>query len=136
MVGSFHLLGDEDCGAGDRFRYSKQHSVYVAQAIRDYQTQNQAAGYWGVLLSEEKPNVGDIICWSRQTGISYENTNGGDYAGHCDLIISVADNEIEIVGGNVGDSVTRRPLALKNGFVQPATESGEYLFALLKNRIS
>jgi hypothetical protein len=76
------------------------------------------------------------VCWSRQPGISHENTNGGDYAGYCDLIISVADSQIEIIGVNMGDSVTRRPLALKNGFVEPANENGEYLFALMKNRIS
>lgn len=122
-------------GAGSRFKYNAQHSVYVAQAIVDKLHNNTAAGYWAVRLNEERPAVGDIVCWARQAGISYDNTHGGDYEGHCDIVVEVQPTQILVVGGNVGDSVTKRPLRLENGFVAGAEYGGEYLFALMKNRI-
>jgi hypothetical protein len=123
-------------GAGTGFRYSRQHSVYISQAIRDKLQGNEAAGYWGVRLNEEKPALGDIVCWSRQAGIDYEHQHGGDYLGHCDIVVEVRPSEVDVVGGNVGDSVTRRPLSLAQQFLKPTIENGETLFALMKNRIA
>jgi hypothetical protein len=122
-------------GAGARFHYSSQDSVYISQAIIDKLNGYSAAGLWGVRLTEEKPTVGDIVCWARQPGISYENLSGGNYGAHCDIVVNVVPNQIDVIGGDVGDSVTRRGLALENGFVKEVAQGGEYLFALMKNRI-
>jgi hypothetical protein len=67
----------KSAGAGDRFRYSTQHSVYIFQAIRDRLAGRDAAGYWGCCLNEVWPVVGDLVCWSRQPGIDYDHQNGG-----------------------------------------------------------
>jgi len=41
------------------------------------------------------------------------------------------------MGGNVGDSVTRRPLNLdQSGFLVPVVVSGENLFGIMKSRIA
>jgi hypothetical protein len=122
-------------GAGARFHYASEDSVCISQAIIDKLNGNPAAGFCGVRLAEEKPAVGDIVCWARQPGITYDNLNGGVYAARCDLVLSVAANQIEIVGGDIGDSVTRRTLTLENGLVKAAAQDGEYLFVLMKNRI-
>jgi hypothetical protein len=122
-------------GAGTRFRYSRQHSVYISQAIRDRQNQRVEAGYWCFRLSEEPPAVGDIVCWSREDGVDYDHQKSGDYAGHSDYVVAVRENEVDIIGGNVGNSVTKRPLALEGGLLKPATVSGEILFGLMKCRI-
>jgi hypothetical protein len=123
-------------GAGTRFRYSTQHSVYISQAIRDFLRNRQEAGYWGVRLGEARPAVGDLVCWAREDGVDYDHQKGGDYAGHCDVIVEVNGDRIRIIGGNVGNSVTRRPLRLdQNGFVRPTVQHGETLFALMRNRI-
>jgi hypothetical protein len=123
-------------GAGDRFRYSTQHSVYIYQAIRDLLQNNAAAGYWGWRLNELKPNIGDLVCWSRQPGIDYDHQNGGDYKGHCDIVVEVRSDRVNVIGGNVGDSVTRRPLPLNAaGFLNSMTVNGETLFAIMQNRI-
>jgi hypothetical protein len=121
-------------GAGDRFRYSSQHSVYISQAIRDF-LQGRAAGFWGRRLNEQKPKVGDLVCWGREAGVDYDHQNGGDYAGHCDIVVAVRPDEVDIVGGNVGDSVTKRPLGLNSGYLNPVTMGGENLFALMENRL-
>lgn len=123
-------------GAGTRFRYSIQHSVYVSQSIRDRLHVRSEAGYWGFRLNELKPSVGDVVCWSRESGVDYDHQKSGNYEGHCDIVINVGPSDILVIGGNVGDSVTKRPIALDSaGFVVPATQGGEYLFAIMQNRI-
>jgi hypothetical protein len=123
-------------GAGDRFRYSTLHSVYIYQAIRDRLRSNAAAGFWCWRLNELKPKIGDIVCWSRQVGIDYDNQNGGDYKAHCDIVVEVQSDRVYVIGGNVGNSVTRRPLSLDDfGFLKSVTFDSETLFALMQNRI-
>jgi hypothetical protein len=124
-------------GAGTRFRYSTQHSVYISQAIRDHLHGRKDGGYWGWRLNELKPSVGDLICWSREAGVDYDHQKSGNYAGHCDIVTEVNAAEIFVIGGNVGDSVTKRPLALNTaGFVGWAIQGSEYLFAIMQNRIA
>jgi hypothetical protein len=110
--------------------------VYIYQAIRDLLQNNTAAGYWCWRLNELKPKIGDIVCWSRQAGIDYDHQNGGEYKGHCDIVVEVLSNRVNVIGGNVGDSVTRRPLPLNDfGFLRPVTVNSETLFAIMQNRI-
>jgi hypothetical protein len=121
-------------GAGNNFRYSTQHSVYISQAIRDHLNHTDA-GFWGWRLNEYKPAVGDLICWAREKGVDYDHQKAGNYAGHCDIVVEVDADEIFVIGGNVGDSVTRRPLSLVNGFLDSRTIDGELLFAIMQNRV-
>lgn len=123
-------------GAEARFHYSAQHSVYISQAIRDLLSGRAEAGFWCYRLNEMKPSVGDLVCWSRQAGIDYDHQNHGDYSGHTDIVVSVGAEAIDIVGGNVGNSVTRRTLHLNEaGFLPPMTRGSEALFGLMKDRI-
>ena len=124
-------------GAGNRFRYSTQHSVYIAQSIRDFSSKRDAAGFWGQRLNEYRPAVGDLVCWSRQDGVDYDHQLGGDYKGHSDIVVAVESSRIWIIGGNVGDSVTKRPLPLDlRGFLLPTTQGSETIFAIMQDRIS
>jgi hypothetical protein len=124
-------------GAGNRFRYSTQHSIYIAQGIRDFQRKRDDAGYWTRRLNEATPEVGDLICWARQAGIDYDHQNGGNYKGHCDFVVAVGAGEVSVIGGNVGNSVTRRPVPCDaDGFLKPVVVNGETLFGLMKNRIA
>jgi hypothetical protein len=123
-------------GAGDRFRYSTLHSVYIFQAIRDHLQNRTAAGFWAWRLDEIKPKVGDLICWTRQRGIDFDNQNGGNYPGHCDIVVQVFPDRINVIGGNVGNSVTRRPLALDaSGFLKPPSSGSEAIIAIMQDRI-
>src|SRR5205823_2258726 len=101
--------------------------------IRDFLQKRAAAGYWTERLSDAKPAVGDIVCWSREAAVDYDHQKGGNYAGHSDVVVGVETERVWIIGGNVGNSVTRRPLRLgPNGFLAPATQNGETLFAIMK----
>ncbi len=124
-------------GAGTRFHNAAQHSQYISKAIRDRIQGNDKAGYWGYRLNEMKPKIGDIVCWGREIGVDYDHQHQGDYSGHCDIVVAVNSNQIEVIGGNVGNSVTRRPLALDTqGYLQSTVQGGENLFALMSCRIS
>ena len=124
-------------GADTRFVYSAQHSVYISRAIRDLRNKKAEAGYWCFRLTEQRPVPGDIVCWARQSGIDYDNQAGGSYAGHCDLVTEVRPGEVDIIGGNVGNSVTKRTLALDaSGLLRASTSGGETLFGLMKCRIA
>jgi hypothetical protein len=123
-------------GAGTRFRYSTQHSVYISQGIRDFANRREAAGYWTVRLAEAPPKVGDLVCWARESGVDYDHQKGGDYKGHTDLVVAVDAGEIFVIGGNVGNSVTRRPLKRNaDGTLAATGHGGETLFALMQCRL-
>jgi lysozyme family protein len=122
-------------GAANKFHESPRHSVYVSQAIRDFNDKADVA-YWCQRLTDHKPKPGDIICWAREEGVDYDHQKGGDYDGHCDLVVEVAANQIKVIGGNVGNSVTKRTFALDaNGFVKGGRFQGELLFAIMENRL-
>lgn len=123
-------------GAGDRFSYSPQHSVYIFRAIKDLLQARPQASFYCYQLREWKPQVGDLVCWARREGIDYHHQNGGDYPGHCDVVVDVGGNEVQVVGGNVGNSVTKRPLGLTDGgFLRPNNQGGENLFGIMRCRL-
>ncbi|MBX3581652.1 MAG: DUF2272 domain-containing protein [Rhizobiaceae bacterium] len=126
----------KSAGAGSRFRYSTQHSVYVFQAIRDRVAGRAEAGYWCERLNEYRPAVGDILCWGREAGVDYDSQKDGWYKGHCDVVVEVATDYVWIIGGNVGNSVTKRPVR-KNaaGYLSPVVINGENLFGIMRCRI-
>ena len=125
-----------EAGAGTRFRYSTQHSVYISQGIRDFSNQRDSAGYWTERLIAIAPKVGDIVCWAREEGVDYDHQKQGDYAGHCDLVVETSADHITIIGGNVGNSVTQRPIPIgADGKLTTMTISGENLFALMVCRM-
>jgi hypothetical protein len=50
------------------------------------------------------PRVGDLVCVSRSDAVTdFASLRRGPY--HCDLVVSVSPDGIEVVGGNVGDTV-------------------------------
>jgi hypothetical protein len=95
------------------------------------------AGFWCYRINEQCPTSGDIVCWARQSGVDYDHQANGNYAGHCDIVSGVRPSEVDIIGGNVGDSVSKRTLALnEGGFLQSVRGDGEVLFGLMKCRIA
>lgn len=53
-----------------------------------------------------------MICYGREGEGGYDAT--GSYLSHCDIVVAKRPGEIEAIGGNVGDSVTKRILATDN----------------------
>src|SRR5205085_2388434 len=59
-------------------------------------------------INEAIPKVGDLVCKSRaRSGATYDNIRVGMKT-HCDVVTGVAPDGLEVIGGNVSNSVLRR----------------------------
>jgi hypothetical protein len=98
-------------GAGADFKYSSSHTVYV-HAAKQNREQGNAKAFKAYRISEVAPRVGDLVCQPREnSGITYDRLDGKHYASHCDVVTAVSPGSITIIGGNVGDSVSRKTLS-------------------------
>jgi len=117
-------------GAGNQFQYNASHSVYIRGAIKKRKDQVKDAAFIAFKIDEVTPEVGDLVCAPRgnQT-VTYDTTE--NYISHCDLVVAKRSNEIDIIGGNVSDSVTKKTLKLDaNGKVKDTTRPW---FVVIKN---
>ncbi|MHA1988424.1 MAG: DUF2272 domain-containing protein, partial [Promethearchaeota archaeon] len=91
-------------GAGDDFKRSNSHSVYIRQSIKNRKEENENP-FKGYKPNEVEVSKGDLVCFARQSGVGYDTT--GAYKSHCDLVIDVKDNKATSIGGNVSNSVSK-----------------------------
>lgn len=119
-------------GAGDRFKYSAQHSVYITWAIKN-RTRNVAnAAFLGFRLNERAPDLGDLVCYAREAGIGYDTTTAL-YKSHCDIVVAKRAGEIDVIGGNVSNSVSRKTLATNSSGLLADTHHP--WFAVIQNKL-
>jgi hypothetical protein len=114
-------------GAKDDFKYASSHSKYIVQAIKNRKEDIQK-DFRGYKLNEKKVEVGDLVCYARQNGVTYDTT--GDYISHCDIVVNVESNYAEGIGGNVSDSVSKKKIPLVNGYVK----DGDRRFVVIKTK--
>jgi hypothetical protein len=114
-------------GAKDDFKYASSHSKYIVEAIKN-RKENNNNKFKGYKLNEKKVEIGDLVCYARQDGITYNTT--GDYASHCDIVVSIDGDYAEGIGGNVSDSVSQKKIPLADGFVK----DGAKRFVLIKTK--
>jgi flagellum-specific peptidoglycan hydrolase FlgJ len=96
-------------GAGNAFKYSPSHAVYI-RAAKDNRVANNDNPVKAYRITELAPQVGDLICKSRSgSGATYDNIRPGMET-HCDIVTDVRPRSILTVGGNVNDSVAQKTL--------------------------
>lgn len=95
----------------DEFKRASSHSVYIRDSIIN--RKKNLPGFKGYKPNEVKVEVGDLVCYPRQSGVTYDTT--GSYQSHCDIVVAVQDGVAATIGGNVSDSVSRTDVPLKNG---------------------
>ena len=119
-------------GAESDFKYSSSHSVYIRDAIKN-RKDNNSKKFKGYKPNETNVQVGDLVCYPRQSGVNYDTST--PYMSHCDLIISIDQNNAVGVGGNVSNSVSKSNYALKNGKIDKAKDKQGYggVFTIIKN---
>ena len=91
-------------GAGHDFPYSPNHSTYINAAVsgttpllRAFRTIDYA------------PMAGDLICTGRghSASLRFEDLpTASSFPAHCGIVTAVTGGSINIIGGNVDDSVT------------------------------
>ena len=113
-------------GAGNQFVYSSAHYDYIVDAIRKRRDGRTTAPFVGYRLSETIPLTGDLVCASRAGDagrVTYDNAlTYGRFASHCDIVVAKRPTAIDVIGGNVSNSVTRVTIPLANGRV-PGTNN-------------
>lgn len=119
-------------GAENDFKYNSSHSVYIRDAIKN-RKENNSKKFKAYKPNEVNIQVGDLVCYPRQSGINYDTTSA--YMSHCDLIISADQNNAVGVGGNVSNSVSKSNYALKNGKIDKAKDKNGFggVFTVIKN---
>lgn len=120
-------------GAGDDFNYSQSHSQYIAQAVKNRKEKNSKK-FKAYKPSEVKVEVGDLVCYPRQSGVTYDSKAG--YMSHCDLINSIKKNNAIGIGGNVSNSVSKSNFQLKDGKIDKSKDNRDYggVFVVIKNK--
>lgn len=117
-------------GAGNDFPYTSGHSKYIRPFITN-RKEGRKSKFKAYTIFEEKPKLGDLVCYSRETGVDYDTTRS--YKGHCDIVVDVnrRKGNIEVIGGNVSDGVTKRILSIdKDGYLNDNTNDW---FTVIKN---
>jgi len=113
--------------AKDDFKYSQSHADYIRDAIKN-RKENNSNKFKGYRLNEKKVEIGDLVCYARENGVTYDTTRY--YTSHCDIITRIDDKYAYGIGGNVSDSVSLTKIPIKNGFVQ----EGNRRFVLIKTK--
>lgn len=114
-------------GAGDNFKYSPSHSVYIRDAIKN-RKENNDNPFKGYRPEEVKVSKGDLVCYPRQNGVGYDTT--GAYASHCDLVVDVQKNVAIAVGGNVSNSVSKTEYSIDD----EGKVNEKKVFVVIKNK--
>jgi hypothetical protein len=137
-----------EAGLGEpaQFQRDISHRVYIDQAIRARDGQAPLAAFVAHDVGEQTIEPGDLLCNSRG-GVDYRSVGDrradmGDYApAHCDVVVRVDADRINVIGGNVvqGVSLTILPLVRDGeGHPRPTAETdiagARTIFAHLKLR--
>lgn len=115
----------------DLFCPDQRHTIYVERMVE--RAKKPGAVFIPRRPNERAPEVGDLICASRNgSGTTLGNLNRG--TGHCDIVVEIRPREVHVIGGNVGDSVTRSVFPLdESGFLSPI--SARPVFTVIENRL-
>ena len=121
-----------------QFRPASAHWVYLASMIEEA----DFPGRYFVprRIGDYSPEPGDLICAYRRP--SHPDLSDGyvgvsdlpGMAGHCDLVVSKSGRSLNVIGGNVRNSVSRTTLELDaDGLLQPVPRRPWFL--VLQNRL-
>lgn len=110
-------------GAGERFPYAASHSGSIKQAIYNRQHSAENAGLIGHPVMDYAPRPGDLLCATRAwaTGkVTYANASSFDFfPSRCELVINTTPGQIDAIGGDLRDAVTRHTIRAVNGKIAP-----------------
>jgi len=114
---------------GIPFTKSGSHSKYIRDYVKNRKEGKTNAPFVAYRINEKPAEIGDLVCYSRESSTDmYDKT--GSYKSHCDIVVAKRPNEIEVIGGNVNQSVSKRVLSTQNGRV---IDPHSKWFAIIKN---
>lgn len=101
-------------GAGDKFPYSPGHATWIKSSIKNKMENKLKASLVGYRISEQPVRVGDVLAKARNgSGVTYDNVLNKDwFDSHSDIVVEVKPGKAVVIGGNVGQSVSMRDVAI------------------------
>lgn len=111
--GAFISYVMKEAGAAGSWPSTGSHAHYIQVAMKN--RERRAGHFWARRLSEYAPRPGDLVCNSLESGIDFDRQPDRNYASHCDLVVDVRDGWIAVIGGNLSNSVAKRPLMTDEG---------------------
>jgi hypothetical protein len=90
-------------GAGGRFPYTATHADYINAARLN-------PGRFAVAERPDSyaPQRGDLICLWRRRPLRFDDLPAGRFASHCDIVVAARPGLLDVVGGNLENSVALR----------------------------
>tara|TARA_R110000851_G_scaffold8011_2_gene30846 strand:+ start:26579 stop:27259 length:681 start_codon:yes stop_codon:yes gene_type:complete len=114
---------------GIPFTKSSAHATYIRDYVKNRKEGNLDAPFVAYRINEKSAEVGDLVCYSRENSKDmYDRTS--NYKSHCDIVVAKRPNEIEVIGGNVNQSVTKKILTTDQ---MGRVAMGGKWFAIIKN---
>ena len=108
-----------EANAGSEFRYSSAHRVYIHDAFAggrglygSVQDTNSATARPGDLVCSGRGRVANWTYNSFSSWYSRGGINNDSIPTHCDIVTATSGNNVTVVGGNVGQTVTRKTVSL------------------------
>ena len=123
------------------FPPSAAHADYVDALIRDALAFPATAPFLPRGPAEMAPRPGDLLCADRSPAPIRDWRRRAADAGrfrpmHCDIVVAAGPGAVEVVGGNVLDSVTRTRFAADSyGTLLPRPAGEPVWFVLFENRL-
>ena len=126
-----------------QFKFSESHSTYIRDAVAKKQANDTSALYWGYRVDDPLaiPEPGDLIGAARPQSESdvmthqkaltfYDETQS--YKSHADIVVAKRPGQIDVIGGNVRDSVTMKTLRIAT--TGHLVEDEFFWFVVMKRR--
>jgi hypothetical protein len=133
---AFISFAMHSAGDNGRFKKSTGHCVYINDAIRCCDQPD--AAFQGKRIEDYAPQLGDLICRRRAgSDVTFDNAaNTSWYTSHTDIVTAIKPGEVEMIGGNVSQSVSVRRLPLlPDGRLEPTAAAANEVFAIMKNNL-
>ncbi|KAA3504492.1 DUF2272 domain-containing protein [Rhizobium rhizogenes] len=123
------------------FPFAESHSVWIRHFIKARKQNSTSALYHGYRLKEAgaTPDVGDIVGYTYDK-VSFQQAQGyydkvGSYKSHTDIVVARRPGEIDVIGFNVLDSVTKKTIPLsESGHI--ADTRHKWFVVLKKNALN
>lgn len=128
-----------------QFPISSAHRTYINAAVKLQLTGQGTIVYRGKELKDHEPQVGDLICgWYANSetnahgAVTYQTAKDATrtYPSHCDLVVDKNGDEIITIGGNVGNSVTKKHYRMVGNRLTSNDPFSDGLFAILAHRFA
>ncbi len=114
---------------GIPFRKSSAHASYIREYVKNRKEGRLDAPFVAYRINEQPAEVGDLVCYSRESTTNlYDRTS--NYKSHCDIVVAKRQGEIEVIGGNVAQSVSKKIVSTD---ATGRVNAGGKWFAIIKN---